>query len=209
MAIYGVKGLWYAKAKKEGGLVTGYEGAKKLGKAVDYSFEGNTPEDNPLYADNGIAENDVSAASGGTLTVTVTDCPLASYEDLYGMKQEDVTLTSEDNPAISESATGKKIKFTGNEVSQPIGIGLIEFHQVDNKRDKFFAIVFREGTASMPDLGATTMSEDIEWQTKEMEFSIAGRDSKGTPWMEVVQFETELAAQTYIEKTFKAASEAA
>lgn len=210
MAVYGVKGVWYALAEKDtDGTVKGYKGAKKLGKITEYTLEGNNPDSNPLYADNMIAENDISGASGGTLTATVTTVPMEAYQDLFGMKVEDVTLTSEDDESISESVQGKVLKFTGNEAAATIGLGLIQFEQVDGKRDKFYAIIFREGTAQMPDLTAATMGESIDWQTREVTFNIAGRDAKNNPWYYYAEFPSEVAATAYINKTFKAASEAA
>lgn len=202
MAVYGVKGIWYSPAKKDGGVVTGYSGLKKLGKLTEYSFEPNTPDANPLYADNQEAETDVSGASGGVFTGSVTHVSPEDYNELYGIKPEDVTLNSEDG--LEEEASVKVIKFTGTETAVPVGLAIIEYEQVDGVRDKFYAIVFREATAVMPSDGATTMGESIEWQVREMSFNVSGRDAKNTPWKKVVECKTEAEALAFITKEFKA-----
>ena len=71
MAGIGMYGVFYAKAVVQNGVVTGYTGGTRtMGKAISASFEPNTPDDNPLYANNAEAENDSSGASGGALTLT-------------------------------------------------------------------------------------------------------------------------------------------
>lgn len=202
MAVYGARGIWYAAATKADGVVTKYGGAKKLGKITEYSFEPNVPDANPLYADDAIAENDASGASGGTFTGTITHITPEDYNALFGIEPEDETLSTEDG--MSAEAQVKVLKFTGNEVSTPVGLAVIEEEQVDNVRDKFYAIIFREATAVMPSDGASTMGESIEWQTREMTFNVMGRDAKGNPWKKVVECETLEAAEKYIEKEFKA-----
>lgn len=204
MAVYGVKGIWYAKAKKADGVVTGYEGAKKLGMLTEYSFEPTVPDANPLYADNQIAENDSSGASGGTFTGTITHISPDDYNTLFGIEPQDQQLTSEDDPAIAEEAIVKVINFTGNEVSAPVGLAVIEYEQVQGVRDKFYAVVFREATAVMPNDAATTMGESIEWQTREMTFNVSGRDAKNNAWKIVAECKTETEAIAFINKTFKA-----
>ena len=66
MAGIGLYGVFYSKCVKSGGVVTGYDGSvKMMGKAIAAGFEPTTPEDNPLYANNGIGENDYSTGSEG------------------------------------------------------------------------------------------------------------------------------------------------
>ena len=86
MAGIGMYGVFYAKAVVKNGIVTGYTGGTKLmGKAISAGFEPSTPEDNPLYANNGEAENDSSGASGGTLTLTLDRLTMDAAADLYGL----------------------------------------------------------------------------------------------------------------------------
>ena len=56
MAGIGMYGVYYAKCVKNDGVTTGYTGGvKTLGKAISANFTPSNPEDNPLYASNGVA----------------------------------------------------------------------------------------------------------------------------------------------------------
>ena len=67
MAGIGLYGVYYSKATIADGVVTGYAGVQQMGKAISASFEQTEPNDNPLFANNGIAEHDSHAGSGGTV----------------------------------------------------------------------------------------------------------------------------------------------
>lgn len=205
MAAIGMYGVYYAVANKVDGVVKDYKGHKMMGKAISASFEPSTAEDNPLYANNAVAENDASGASGGTLTVTLDRLNQAAAEDMFGIKLEEVTV--EADGSLPEQATGKALKFTGAEVSVPIGMAYIREKQEDGKR-MHEVLLYREATASMPNESAQTRGESIEWQTPEITFNVAGRDAKNSPWFEMVTFDSQEAAEAYIRSKFKA-SEAA
>ena len=203
MAGIGMYGVYYSKATIANGVVTGYAGVKTMGKAISASFEPNTPDDNPLYANNSVAENDSSGASGGTLTLTLDRLTQEAAADLYGLTVEDVEVTVGDTPGTQVDGTA--LKYTGNEQSAPVGVAFIRQNQVDGVRNHE-VILYRRANFSMPADSAQTMGESIEWQTPEIEGTVMGLEGDGTnAWFEQVIFPTQEAAIAYITKYFAAA----
>ena len=203
MAGIGMYCVYYSKATIANGVVTGYAGVQTMGKAISASFEPSTPDDNPLYANNAVAENDSSGASGGTLTLTLDRLTQEAAADLYGLTVEDVEVTVGDTPG--KQVEGTALKYTGNEQSAPVGVAFIRQNQVDGVRNHE-VILYRRATFSMPAHSAQTMGESIEWQTPEIEASVMGLEGDGTnAWFEQVIFPTQEAAIAYITNYFKAA----
>ena len=201
MAGIGMYGVYYSKATIANGVVTGYAGVQTMGKAISASFEPNTPDDNPLYANNAVAENDSSGASGGTLTLTLDRLTQEAAADLYGLTVEDVEVTVGDTPGTQVEGTA--LKYTGNEQSAPVGVAFIRQNQVDGVRNHE-VILYRRATFSMPADSAQTMGESIEWQTPEIEGAVMGLEGDGTnAWFEQVIFPTQEAAIAYITNYFK------
>lgn len=202
MAGIGMYGVYYSKASVANGVVTGYAGVQTMGKAISASFEPNTPDDNPLYANNAVAENDSSGASGGTLTLTLDRLTQAAAADLYGLEVEDVSVNVGASPGTPVEGTA--LKYTGNEQSAPVGVAFIRQNQVDGVRNHE-VVLYRRATFSMPTEEAQTLGESIEWQTPEIEASVMGLEGDGTnAWYEQVIFPTQEAAIAYITQYFAA-----
>lgn len=205
MAGIGMYGVYYSKATIANGVVTGYAGVQTMGKAISASFEPSTPDDNPLYANNAVAENDSSGASGGTLTLTLDRLTQEAAADLYGLTVEDVEVTVGDTPGTQVEGTA--LKYTGNEQSAPVGVAFIRQNQVDGVRNHE-VILYRRATFSMPADSAQTMGKSIEWQAPEIEASVMGLEGDGTnAWFEQVIFPTQEAAIAYITNYFAAPAE--
>ena len=198
MAGIGLYGVFYKKCIKVDGVCTGYEGAAALmGKAIAANFEPNTPEDNPLYANNGIAENDSSAGSGGTLTTTLDRMTLPVMADLYGTTVEDVTATVGD-----QEVSGQEIGYKGDEVSAPIGVAYIKLNQEDGVRNHE-VVFYREVAFSRPADSSQTMGASIEWQTPELTGTVSGLQGDGSgKWFRRSRWATQEAAIAYIYKLF-------
>lgn len=200
MAGIGLYGVFYSPCVKTAGVTTGYSGDIKLmGKAISANFEANTPEDNPLAANNGIAENDSSSGSGGTLTQTLDRMDLATAADLYGTTVQDVSVK------LGElDVDGKEIVYKGNEVSKPVGAAYIKMVQEDGVR--IHEVVFyREVLYSRPKDDAQTLDPNgsIEWQTPEITGTVAGLQGDGLyPWYRVSRWPSQEAAIAYIEQLF-------
>ena len=197
MAGIGMYGVYYSKATVENGVVTGYTGVKTMGKAISASFEPNTPDDNPLYANNAVAENDSSGASGGTLTITLDRLTMDAAADMYGLEVEEVEVTVGEGPGTQE--TGKALKFTGLEQSAPVGVAFIKQNQEDGVRNHE-VVLYRRATFSMPGEEAQTMGESIEWQTPQIEGTIMRDDTEKHAWKREATLETEAKAEAYIKQ---------
>lgn len=194
MAGIGLYGVFYKKCVKEGGATTGYEGTlAMMGKAVSANFEPNSPEDNPLYANNGVAENDSSSGSGGTLTQTLDRMTLETASALYGTTVEKVSVTIGEN-----QIEGTEIAYKGTEQSVPVGVAYIKLQQEDGVRTHE-VVFYREVTYSRPSDESQTMGESIEWQTPEIEGTVAGLQGDGShPWYRASRWPTQDAAIAYI-----------
>lgn len=193
-------GVYYSKATITDGVVSGYTGMKTMGKAISAGFEPNTPDDNPLYANNAVAENDSSGASGGTLTLTLDRLIQEAAADLYGLTVEDVEVTVGGAPGTQVSGTA--LRYKGNEQSAPVGVAFIRQNQVDGVRSHE-VVLYRRVTFSMPPDSAQTMGETIEWQTPEIEGAVMGLEGDGTKaWYEQVIFPSQEAAIQYIKDYF-------
>lgn len=198
MAGIGLYGVFYSKCVKNGGVVTGYDGSvKMMGKAIAAGFEPNTPEDNPLYANNGIGENDYSTGSGGALTMTLDRMTLDTSADLFGTQAVDVEVT-----VGGQTVKGKEITYKGDEVSAPVGAAYIKMQQEDGERSHE-VVFYREVEMARPSEDAQTMGETLEWQTPEISGTVAGLQGDGSqPWYRASRWPTQEAAIAYVFKLF-------
>lgn len=204
MAGIGMYGVYYAKCLKTDGVTTGYTGGvKMMGKAISASFTPANPEENPLYANNGVAENDSSSASGGTLDMTLDRLKQDAAADLYGLTVTEVTAN------VGETAVkGRALKYYGNEQSAPVGVAFVRMHQEDGMRNHE-VVLYRSVTFGMPAQDAQTKGESIEWQTPEISGTVQGLEGDGSePWFESVVFPSQDAALEYIYDRFKESTEA-
>lgn len=205
MAGIGLYGVFYSKCVKENGVTTGYDGTvKMLGKAVSADFDPNITEDDPLYANNGVAENDASSGSGGTLSLTLDRMALATHSDLYGTTVKTVEVL-----VGEEVVEGTEIVYKGNEVSIPVGSAYIKLHQEDGAR-LHEVVWYREVLYTRPGDTAETMGKSIEWQTPEIEGTVAGMQGEGDePWYRISRWPTQAAAIAYIYHLFGSSVSAA
>lgn len=198
MAGVGLYGVFYSKCVKNGGVVSGYDGSvKMMGKAISAGFEPNTPEDNPLYANNGVGENDYSTGSGGTVTMTLDRLTLDTAADLFGTAVKDVEVTVGD-----QTVKGKEIVYKGDEVSAPVGAAYIKMQQEDGVRSHE-VVFYREVEMSRPSEDAQTMGETLEWQTPEVSGKVAGLQGDGSqPWYRASRWPSQEAAIAYVFQLF-------
>ena len=198
MAGIGMYGVFYAKATVQSGVVTGYTGGTRImGEAISASFEPNTPDDNPLYANNAEAENDSSGASGGNLTLNLDRLTMEAAADMYGLQVVETQVMVD-----GEAVTGRGLKYMGLEQSAPLGVAFIRMNQVKGVRNHE-VVLYRRATFSMPNENAQTIGNSIEWQTPELSASVMGMEGDGTnPWYESMVFPSQAAGIAYIESIF-------
>lgn len=198
MAIIGLYGVFYKKCVKVDGVCTGYDGSvKMMGKAIDAGFEPNVPSENPLYANNAVGENDISAGHGGNLDLTLDRMTLETASDLYGTTVQEVNVEVD-----GETVKGMEISYKGSEVSTPVGTAYILLGQEDGVRNHE-VVFYREVTYTRPSEEASTMGDSIEWQTPSISAVVAGMQGDGVdPWYRKARFSTQRAAIAYIYKLF-------
>ena len=197
MAGIGLYGVYYAKASLTNGVLTGYTGGvKTMGKAISATFDPAEANDNPLYANNGIAERDAAGGAGGTLNVTLDQLDRAAMADLFGL----TAATS-----VVSGVTGTGFDITGNELSNPVGVGFVRWNQINNSRANYQAVIFSYVMFSPSSESYQTLGESIEWQTPELSGIVSGGAVTGTkPWKKVYDFATQEAAIQFITNYFAA-----
>lgn len=198
MAGIGLYGVYYsvASVNSSTGVLEGYNGVKTMGKAISASFEPETADANPLYANNGIAERDLSASSGGTLTLTLDRLVQDAYADLFGLTVQSETVGGE---------TGSGFDYEGDELAAPVGVAFVRWNQVNNDRGHYDAVIYSYVVFSPPSDEYQTMGESVEWQTPEISGTVSGAVMCGAlPWKKVYSFTTQAACETFIANYFAA-----
>jgi hypothetical protein len=197
MAGIGLYGVYYAKCSLTSGVLTGYTGGiKTMGKAISATFDPADTNDNPLYANNGIAERDAAGGAGGTLNVTLDQLDRAAMADLFGL----TAATS-----VVSGVTGNGFDITGNELSNPVGVGFVRWNQINNSRANYQAVIFSYVMFSPSSESYQTLGESVEWQTPELSGIVSGGAVTGTkPWKKVYDFATQEAAIQFITNYFAA-----
>ena len=196
MAGIGLYGVYYSKATLTDGVLTGYNGVQTMGKAISASFEPAEANDNPLYANNGIAERDAAGGAGGTLNVTLDQLSMDAAADLFGLTKRTETVSS---------VEGSGFDFTGDELSAPVGVAFVRWNQVNNTRNHYQAVIFSYVMFSPNSEEYQTLGESVEWQTPELTGTVSGGAVTGAkPWKRVYEFPDQDSAIAFITGYFAA-----
>ena len=196
MAGIGLYGVYYSKATLNDGVLTGYNGVQTMGKAISASFEPAEANDNPLYANNGIAERDAAGGAGGTLNVTLDQLSIDAAADLFGLTKRTETVSS---------VEGSGFDFTGDELSAPDGVAFVRWNQVNNSRNHYQAVIFSYVMFSPNSEEYQTLGESVEWQTPELTGTVSGGAVTGAkPWKRVYEFPDQDSAIAFITGYFAA-----
>lgn len=191
MAIKGLTTPVFADYNYNGNAAS-YTNGFVCGSAIEYGVEVETSDNNPLYGDDRIIENDYGTFNTGTLTLNTSDLTQADSKRLLGLKEVQVSVGS---GTVTELVTDDDAKST------PKGFGIIETHQI-NDVDKYRAVILCKVTMSIPAEAATTKGESIEWQTKEIEGTISRSDENTAnykhPWKREAWFDTHEDAMDYL-----------
>ena len=191
MAIKGLAIPVFGEYNYNGAAVT-YTNGFVAGSAIEYGVEIETSDNNPLYGDDHIIENDYGTFNTGTLTLNTSDLDQYTSKRLLGLKEVQVPVGESQ---VTELVTDDDAKQT------PKGFGIIETHQI-NDVDKFRAVILCKVAMSIPSEAATTKGESIEWQTREVEGTINRSDENTTnykrPWKREAWFDTQDAALEYL-----------
>lgn len=192
MAIKGLSRPVVGKYSNSAGTVT-YSNATIASKAVEYSIAWTVGDNNPLYADNNIAENDKGTFQSGELTLSTADIDQALSMLLLGTK----TVTD----SVGDKSVTVQVWDDGQSAPY-MGFGIIELHQEDDV-DEYRAVFLNKVFFNIPENAATTRGETIEWQTPTITATIQRSDqvdsNRKHPWMEDAWFEAESAALQWLE----------
>lgn len=200
MAIKGLAIPVFGEYNYNGANVT-YTNGFVAGAAIEYGVEVEASDNNPLYGDDRIIENDYGKFNSGTLTLGTSDLDQHTSKRLLGLKE--VQFTAGDIQA-TELVSDDDMK------QNPKGFGIIETHQINNV-DMYRAVVLCKVTMNIPAEAATTRGESIDWQTKEVEGAIARSDEDTKnykhPWKREAWFSTQEAALEYLKTVLNALDE--
>lgn len=190
MAIVGLSKPHYAVYNANNGAPT-YANGGVLGKATEMNIEIESSEDNNLYADNTVAETDVSFA-GGTLTISTDDLSQETSKTILGVKE--VALTEIEGVTDEDV---KELVFDNTQANPFLGFGAI-VKKIVGGVTKWRGIVLAKIQFQVPPDAATTQGESIEWQVPELTAAIMRDDSATQVWKREATFTTEAQALAYI-----------
>lgn len=192
MAIKGLAIPVVGTYENNNGNVT-YKNPTVAGAAVEYGVSWETSDDNPLYADNAIRENDNGTFQSGELTLGTDDLSENISKTLLGLKTRTDTFGNGKKATVTIYDDDAKAPF--------LGFGIIETHQIDNA-DSFRVVFLPKVQFRLPENAATTKGESIEWQTPSITASVMRSDQANEngkhPWMEDAWFDNEADAIEYL-----------
>ena len=178
------------------GKVT-YEDPFIADSAVEYGVSWTTGDDNPLYADNKIKENDKGTFQSGELTLGTADLPQELSQKLLGTKTKEIQFGPTGTQITAQEQT-----YDDDQKAPYLGFGIIEMHQIDDA-DQFRAVFFPKVYFVIPEEAATTKGESIEWKTKSITGQIMRSDEVDEdnkhPWMKDAWFKNESDALEYLQ----------
>lgn len=195
MAIKGLSIPVCGKYTNTEGRIT-YSEPTMADKAIEYSVSWSTGDDNPLYANNKISENEKGTFRSGELTLGTADMTQELSKLLLGTKTKEVTFGP-----TGKQITAQEQTFDDEQKAPYFGFGIIEMHQIDDV-DTYRAIFFPKVYFRIPEEAATTKGETIEWQTRSISGTIQRSDAVSEdvrhPWMQDAWFESESDAANYL-----------
>lgn len=178
MAKLGLKYVaWAQMATEPAAAVPTFDTGLVIGKAVSTNLAVKNSE-GELYADDKLAEYK-SEFSSADLTMEVDNITLENQAKLYG-------ATYADN----------EMSHSASDVAPYGGIGGYQVLQVNNTA-KYRAWFFPKARASVPDWSGNTKGNSISFGTEPMKLKVMAPNYG--PWYYVKEFDTEAAAQAYVD----------
>ena len=189
MAFIGMKYVVAAQIDTEtaGSAVT-YKTGFVVGKAISGNLTWDR-NDNPLYADDAIAENDNSVL-GGNLEIGVDDLADTVRNKLLGEKEVSVT-----------SGNDTSTEYETDDAAAPyVGIGYMRVRRKAGVTT-YQAVWFHKVQFSEESEEAATKGESIEWQTPTINgkiMSVQNDSSLANNFRRRATFDTEAAAKAWL-----------
>lgn len=190
MAFIGMRHVVAAKVATEvEGQALTYSAGMVVGKAIQGNLTWNRA-DNPLYADDAIAEND-NGATGGSIEIGTDD--LLDEVRAYLLGDEDITSGTSPNITHEYESTDEPAPY--------VGFGYIRV-RLKGGVTTYQAVWYHKAQFAENTENAQTKGETIEWQTPTVTGRIMGvhNDSSGkTRFRRRASFSTLSAALTWLD----------
>lgn len=164
---------WVALYEANGGTVT-YSGGIPLARGVSVSIDVEASSDNDFYADNVLAETDNQGFSSGTVTLTVDGLKDAARKLIMG-------ITANKSVTVGTNTTVVFEQYDDTQAIPYVGVGFVARYMEDGVTS-YVPYVLNKVKFNPDGLDATTQSEEIEWQTAELEGTIMRDDSTAHAW---------------------------
>ena len=167
MAMIGMQHVVAAKVATEtpGSALT-YSAGMVVGKAIQGNLTWNR-NDNPLYADDAMAEND-NGATGGTIELGTDD--LLDAVRAYLLGDEAITVGTGTNTTTEYETTGEAAPY--------VGFGYIRV-RVKGGVTSYQAVWYHKAQFGETTENAQTKGQTIEWQTPTLTGRIMGVNDNG------------------------------
>ena len=177
MATTGLSIPVFGKYTNSNGTITYSEG-KTIGHAISYTADITFSENNNLRGDNMIIESDNGTFESGTLTLNTSEFTQDVSKWLLGLTENTFSYT----PTGGTTAVSVT-EYSFDDETEPLtcGFGIIEQRIIDDVTT-YNPVVLTKVVPNIPADSATTRGETIEWQTKELTFSIRRDDSATHQW---------------------------
>ena len=164
---------YVAEYSENGGSVT-YSSGQILARGVSVNISPDNNDDNTFYADNVLAESVGAVFTGGEFTLGV-DGLFASVEKfIFG-------LPTPDSFTVTGTTTVSMYKYGANANAPYVGIGYIE-KWMSAGVEYFTPVILRKCRFNLPEEGAETQGEEIDWQTRELSGRIMRDDTANKDW---------------------------
>ena len=164
---------YVAKYAENGGSVT-YSDAQILARGVSVNISPDSNDENNFYADNVLAESVGAVFTGGEFTLGVDGLFAATEKMIFG-------LPTPDSFTVTGTTTVSMYKWGASANAPYVGIGYIEEWMSDGVR-YYTPTILRKCRFNLPEEGAETMGEEIDWQTRELSGRIMRDDTSNKDW---------------------------
>jgi phi13 family phage major tail protein len=189
MALIGCKYPVFAPGTYVDGEMPTYKGSVVLGKLISAELSINN-NDNPLYGDDSIVEND-KTFSDGTITIGIDDLG-ETWQDACKVAG---LLTG---ATVSEQEGTYQFTSGGNDIAPYGGVGYYKRGIKNNTAFYEVTWIYKVQFGTMGD-SASTKEKSISWNTKEIEGTIFVLDGVGNnTYRDTWRFATESEAQAKI-----------
>ena len=165
MALIGMQHVVAAKVASEtAGSSLTYSAGMVIGRAISATLNWER-NDNPLYADDTIAEMD-NGITGGSIELSVDDLADGAKEYLYGLSKT--------------AATGEPTIYHHGDAATPyVGIGYVRVRR-KNGTTNYEAYWIHKAQIAEESEEAQTKGQNIEWQTPTLRGRIFGVQNDAT-----------------------------